>query len=212
MNSISDLLNDSPFAATVPTQQTAPEEETTENEQRSETQTAQESAEPSVDTSTLKTMILGMKEQLDSMLRLLDGHTVSIKRGKEPEVTHLATGEKVVEGVFNGEKMVGSDGKEYAVPPNYASKSKLVEGDMMKLTITNDGSFIFKQIGPIERKRIVGELVCSEDGQWCVLAAGRPYNVLTASISFHKASAGDDVAILVPEDGESSWGAVENVM
>ena len=32
--------------------------------------------------------------------------------------------------------MVGADGKVYAVPPNYASKSKLVEGDMLKLTIT----------------------------------------------------------------------------
>src|SRR5664279_2656801 len=54
---------------------------------------------------------------------------------------------KVIEGIFDGQKMAGPDGKEYPVPTNYASKSKLVEGDILKLTITDDGSFIYKQIG-----------------------------------------------------------------
>ena len=39
-------------------------------------------------------------------------------------------GGKVIEGVFDGQKMIGPDGKEYPVPANYASKSKLVEGDI----------------------------------------------------------------------------------
>ena len=33
---------------------------------------------------------------------------------------------KIIEGVFDGQNMVGSDGKTYPVPANYASKSKLV--------------------------------------------------------------------------------------
>jgi hypothetical protein len=45
---------------------------------------------------------------------------------------------KVVEGVFDGQNMVGSDGKTYPVPANYASKSKLVQGDILKLTIAED--------------------------------------------------------------------------
>jgi len=53
---------------------------------------------------------------------------------------------KVIEGVFDGEMMVAADGQTYSVPPNYASKSKLVEGDTLKLTIPADGSFVFKQI------------------------------------------------------------------
>ena len=48
---------------------------------------------------------------------------------------------KVIEGIFDGQKMAGPDGKEYPVPANYASKSKLVEGDILKLTIADDGSF-----------------------------------------------------------------------
>jgi hypothetical protein len=63
---------------------------------------------------------------------------------------------KVIEGVFDGQNMVGSDGKTYPVPANYASKSKLVQGDILKLTIADDGAFLYKQIGPIPRKQVVG--------------------------------------------------------
>ena len=49
---------------------------------------------------------------------------------------------KVIEGVFDGQTMIGPDGKNYPVPANYASKSKLVEGDILKLTINEGGGFI----------------------------------------------------------------------
>ena len=69
---------------------------------------------------------------------------------------------KIIEGVFDGQNMVGSDGKTYPVPANYASKSKLVQGDILKLTIADDGAFMYKQIGPIPRKQLVGQLVQRE--------------------------------------------------
>ena len=48
---------------------------------------------------------------------------------KELEMANVKAADgRVVEGVFDGQNMVGSDGKIYSVPPNYASKSKLVEG------------------------------------------------------------------------------------
>src|SRR5665213_155253 len=65
---------------------------------------------------------------------------------------------KVIEGVFDGQNMVGSDAKTYPLPANYASKSKLVQGDILKLTIADDGAFMYKQIGPIPRKQVVGAL------------------------------------------------------
>src|SRR5579884_786339 len=82
--------------------------------------------------------------------------------GEEPGVTAAVKDEslgKVIEGVFDGQNMVGSDGKTYPVPANYASKSKLVQGDILKLTIADDGSFMYKQIGPIPRKQVVGTLI-----------------------------------------------------
>ncbi len=165
-----------------------------------------------LDTKKLKTMIHSMRDQLDSMLRMLNGEQIKINKATTPDSTVLETGEKIIEGVFNGEAMVGADGKEYSVPPNYASKSKMVEGDMLKLTITNQGKFVFKQIGPSPRKRIVGELTSSEGGQWNVVVDGKSYRILNASVSFYKGQAGDEVVILVPESGGASWGAVDNII
>ncbi len=119
----------------------------------------------------------------------------------------------VVEGVFDGQNMVGPDGKIYTVPANYASKSKLVEGDMMKLTITDDGSFIYKQIGPVERARAVGTLVRDDSGNWRgVMDGGRSFRLLTASVTYFRGQAGDQVVMLVPEAMDSRWAAVEHVV
>src|SRR3989338_10359289 len=68
---------------------------------------------------------------------------------KKAQVLSVFEGGKVIEGVFDGQNMIGPDAKQYPVPANYASKSKLVEGDVLKLTIAEDGSFIYKQIGPV---------------------------------------------------------------
>lgn len=120
---------------------------------------------------------------------------------------------KIIEGVFDGQNMVGPDGKMYSVPANYASKSKLVEGDRLKLTITNDGSFIYKQIGPIDRQRLIG--VLSKDdttNDYRVVAGDHSYRVLLASVTYFKGEAGDEVVILVPKDKMSRWAAVENII
>lgn len=116
---------------------------------------------------------------------------------------------KVIEGVFDGQTMVGPDGKTYPVPANYASKSKLVEGDILKLTIADDGSFIYKQIGPVARRQIIGVLM-QRDGTYFVQAGSKEYRVLLASVTYFKCKMGDQVSIIVPEDNrDAEWAAIE---
>ena len=116
---------------------------------------------------------------------------------------------KVIEGVFDGQNMVGSDGKTYPVPANYASKSKLVQGDILKLTIADDGSFLYKQIGPIPRKQVVGTLKL-ENGHYFVDVSGKQYRVLLASVTYFKAKPNDQVSVNVPEDDSNAeWAALE---
>lgn len=116
---------------------------------------------------------------------------------------------KVIEGVFDGQGMVGPDGKSYPVPANYASKSKLIEGDILKLTIAEDGSFIYKQIGPVARRQVIGTLV-QHDGGYYVEVGGQEYRVLLASVTYFKAKVGDQVSIIIPEDNRDAvWAAVE---
>lgn len=119
---------------------------------------------------------------------------------------------KVIEGVFDGEKMIGSDGESYNVPVNYASKSKLVEGDILKLTITSKGAYIFKQIGPIDRSRLVCQLALDEQGNYWALHNNRKWRILAASATYFKGEPGDEVTILIPKEGESRWAAVENII
>ena len=116
---------------------------------------------------------------------------------------------KVIEGVFDGQNMVGSDGKMYPVPANYASKSKLVQGDILKLTIADDGSFLYKQIGPIPRKQVVGTLRL-ENGHYFVDVNNKEYRVLLASVTYFKTKPGDQVSVNIPEEDENAeWAALE---
>jgi bifunctional DNA-binding transcriptional regulator/antitoxin component of YhaV-PrlF toxin-antitoxin module len=119
---------------------------------------------------------------------------------------------EIIEGVFDGQVMIGTDGKQYPVPANYASKSKLVEGDMLKLTITPDGSFVYKQIGPVERKRVIGIVSQDDLGNYVVIGEGKAYRVLLASVTYFKAEPGDEVTIVVPRDSETVWAAIENLV
>lgn len=132
-----------------------------------------------------------------------DGNIVTPKNSQED------VSGKIIEGVFDGQVMIGPDGKNYPVPANYASKSKLVEGDILKLTIADDGGFIYKQIGPIERKQIIGTLV-QHDGAYYVEANGREYRILLASVTYFRINVGDQVTIIVPADNpDAVWAAVE---
>lgn len=126
-----------------------------------------------------------------------------------PHSSHDDVSGKIVEGVFDGQVMIGPDGKSYPVPANYASKSKLVEGDILKLTIADDGGFIYKQIGPVGRKQIIGTLM-QHDGVYFVEANGREYRILLASVTYFRINVGDQVTIIIPEDNpEATWAAVE---
>lgn len=149
-----------------------------------------------------ETNLAAAKELLISIIG--DDGTVVTPKSSQEDVTG-----KVIEGVFDGQTMVGPDGKNYPVPANYASKSKLVEGDILKLTIADDGTFIYKQIGPIERKQIIGTLV-QHDGAYYVETNGREYRILLASVTYFRIKEGDQVTIIVPEDNlDATWAAVE---
>lgn len=150
-----------------------------------------------------ETNLAAAKELLISIIG--DDGTVLTPRSSNPD----EAGGKVVEGVFDGQKMAGPDGKEYPVPANYASKSKLVEGDILKLTIADDGSFIYKQIGPTERKQIIGTLV-QHDGAYFVEANGHEYRILLASVTYFRIAEGNQVTIIIPADNpDAEWAAVE---
>ncbi|MBQ9020079.1 hypothetical protein IJ096_02040 [Candidatus Saccharibacteria bacterium] len=150
-----------------------------------------------------ETNLSAAKELLISMLG--DGDAITAPR----DVVMSGPEGKIIEGVFDGQIMMDQDGKSYPVPANYASKSKLVEGDIMKLTITPEGKFLYKQIGPVERKSVIGTLMHHDD-KYFVEVAGREYEVLYASVTYFRLKEGQQVSVVIPaNDDKAKWAAVE---
>lgn len=169
-------------------------------------------------------------ESVSKILRMIEAAEASLRSAREllnefaPDASSKQSGLKIedtkvydqgetqiIEGVFDGQNMIGPNEKIFPVPANYASKSKLVEGDRLKLTIMPNGSFMYKQIAPIDRNFVKGTLL-KEDGQFKVLAGGKSYRVLLASVTYYKGDAGDEVTLIVPKDRESIWGTIEAVI
>ena len=153
--------------------------------------------------SEAETNLSAAKELLISIIG--DGDTIEAPR----DTVVSGPDGKVIEGIFDGQIMIGPDGKNYPVPANYASKSKLVEGDIMKLTITEDGKFLYKQIGPVERKTVIGTLTHHDD-KYYVEVAGKEYQILYASVTYFHLHDGSQVQVTIPaKNDDATWAAVE---
>lgn len=160
----------------------------------------------------LREMVLSAEKTIQGAKAMLLQFEGKKKSGRPRKMEADTTDGTVIEGTFDGQIMLGTDGKQYPVPANYASKSKLVEGDMLKLTITIDGAFLYKQIGPIDRRHAIAVVTQDENGNYYILTNGKPYRVLLASITYFKAAPGDEVAIVIPRDLDATWAAIENVI
>lgn len=119
--------------------------------------------------------------------------------------------EKIIEWVFTWDEMLWVDDHKYPIPVNYASKSKLVQWDRLKLTIEPSGRMLYKQIKPIDRETKVG-LLTKEQGKFQVISDGLTYNVLTAAVTHFKAEIGDSVSIIVPTGKHANFAAIESVI
>ena len=158
------------------------------------------------------THVIGLLESGDTAKATRHMVNFVTERKNIEDTLNRTTGAKIVEGIFDGVCMVSRDGETYKVPENYASKSRLVEGDVLKLTIRSDGSYMYKQIGPVDRKRIVGKLgLDKETNEHVVICGDDVYRVLGVSISYYKGAVGDSVAIVVPGAGGSTWAAIERI-
>lgn len=120
---------------------------------------------------------------------------------------------QIVEGIFDGYFMIGPEMKKYPVPMNYASKTKLVAGDKLKLKILEDGKFIYKLIHPVERKYLKGTLSLDDEGKSIVVAdEGGVFFVNQAAVNFFKGNPWDKVYILANEKENYDYAAIEAIV
>lgn len=125
--------------------------------------------------------------------------------------SYTSGSEKVVEWVFTGESMLGSDGNIYPIPQNYASKSLLVQGSKIKAVITPSGKIIYKIIGEIPYETKIG-LITKNGEKYQITTDTKTYNVLLAAITFHQCNVGDSVTIRVPEWKDATYAVIDTVI
>lgn len=115
--------------------------------------------------------------------------------------------------LYDGYNFVGQDGRNYSVPLNYASKSKLVPWDILKLMIMEDGELIYKLITPASRKKMRAILSKDTNGRWVANTKDHNIYILNlAAISFFKWRVGDQITITVNPDLDIQFAAVDNII
>lgn len=146
---------------------------------------------------------------------ILDENNIDLEASIDLETTGLHSyksgNDKIIEGVFTGEEMLWSDGHKYPVPVNYASKSKLVQWDKLKLTIDGSGKMMYKQILPIERELKVW-LLTKDQWRYQVIVEWNTYNLLTAAVTHFKAEIWDSITIILPAGKPATFAAIEAVI
>lgn len=151
-------------------------------------------------------------QELRSIIKIINQSSLANHQVIDSLIQPIDDGDKVIEGYFDGEQMIANTGQAYAVPANYASKSKLVTGDSLKLTIGPRGHFFYKQISPVERRRLVASLEQTPDGNYYAVYEHQRWQLLKASVSYFRAQPGDRIAILIPQDLSANFAALENLV
>lgn len=120
---------------------------------------------------------------------------------------------QVVEGKFDWYFMVWNNQKKYPVPLNYASKTKLVPGDTLKLKIMSEGKFVYKLIRPVERKHIKATLSKTDENKFVAMSEdGKVYFLNQAAVTFFKWKPGDELYIITNAEWTGGFAAIEAVI
>mgnify|MGYP000041454434 FL=1 len=136
-------------------------------------------------------------------------------RAENPEnlKSYKEEGMEVIEGIFDGYYMIGANQMKYPVPVNYSSKTKLIPGDVLKLKILADGKFIYKLIKPAERKHLRAVLSKSDENKYTANTEdGKVYFLNQAAVSFYLGNPGDELYVIVNENGEGNFAAIEAII
>lgn len=145
-------------------------------------------------------------ESLDVDIKSQEMFSVTSQRYNEEDA-------EVIEGTFDWYFMVGSDQKKYPVPLNYASKTKLVPWDSLKLKILKDGKFIYKLTRPVERQHVRAILSLSDDNKYTAITDdGKPYFLNQAAVTFFKGKPWDELYIVINADWSWGFAAIEAII
>jgi len=154
-----------------------------------------------LDISNLKKLVMEAKTALEKLETALGEPPCKITTNQS---VYQSTDKPTIDGVFDGQNMVGEDGTIHPVPENYVSKSRLLEGDLLQLVGDR-----YRQVSRVPRKLIEGKLKENrEEYGVAVTSDGNLYQIAPAAIRFFRASVGNTLILEIPEENGAIWAAV----
>jgi len=102
-----------------------------------------------------------------------------------------------IEGTFDGQFLVTSTGQKVEVPANYASKTRVLYGDVVK-AYKEGGEQKFKVTTKQPRKKLKA-LTTKREGKWHVVTGLGSYKISDSSADFNNLQLNQEVNVLVPE-------------
>ncbi len=100
-------------------------------------------------------------------------------------------------GKYDGRFMVTAAGKKYPVPDNYSAKTRLIYGDLLKMTEGPTGRQ-FKLVEKLSRVEVETQLAV-KDGQFEALGKDGSYRLLQSAVKYWGGEEGDKTKVLLPE-------------
>ncbi len=120
---------------------------------------------------------------------------------------------KIIEGVFDWYFFIWPHNKKIPVPLNYASKSKLIPWDKLKLTIFSDGKLIYKLIKPAPRKNLKATVSKIDDNKYIAITDDwKTYKLNLAAVTYFKVKPWDEITIITNSEGKWEYAAIEWVI
>jgi len=166
----------------------------------------------------IKDFIITAEKSLKNAKKLLNDivkdNEIDINKKVDLDVSGLhsysSEDSKIVEGVFTWEEMLWSDWERYPIPANYCSKSKMVQWDKLKVTISPNGRMMYKQIAPIERE-FRKWLLTEEKGKYQAVVDGENYDLLTAAVTHFWWNIWDNITIILPKGKQATFAAIDSI-
>lgn len=145
-------------------------------------------------------IIMRMQRDFNSLNRIIENMD-------KPDVKDIPG----IDGTFDGNNLIAEDGEKYEVPGNYAAKSRLVFGDVLK-RVEVDGKVLFKLVDKVRRKKVEG-ILSKKEGSWYFLSDSGSYRISDVAAEFNKAEINDEAVAIIPEENLSApYAALDRIL
>ncbi len=161
----------------------------------------------------LSAWILKVRETLDQLADI-EFSTVEVEKLKIPKKKlNKENILQTLEWLFDWVSFIDSNWAKYPVPMNYASKSKLVPWDKLKLRIMKNWDFVFKLIEKAPRQKITAILSKDKEGKRIAIYKNKYVFLLNhASVSYYKWKPWDKILIIVNKSKPWKYAVLDAVL